>query len=187
MKQINLLRQSAKTKPSWFEKIPYRFHGMPGFFLTIFAFILIGFEIAFLATFYNNLAREMRASEKYLSDLGSQQTSLQREIIKIKSQRKIKPEAMVLERLKEDNQTLLKILEAISSSLPDKAWLHALSQKENKMILQGFALNHHIISRFLKELENSKFFETVKIVKIEQLSQKEGLLKKFTIACNYSR
>ncbi len=183
MKRLNLLRQPAKTKPSLFEKIPYR----PSLFLTIFAFILIGFEIAFLATFYNNLAREIRVSEKYLSDLGSQQTSLQREIIKIKSQRKMKPEAAVLERLKQDNQTLLKILEAISSSLPDKAWLHALSQKENKMILQGFALNHQIISRFLAGLENSKFFETVKIVAIEQLSQKEGLLKKFTIACNYSQ
>lgn len=187
MKKLNLLRQSEKTKPSLFEKIPYRFHGMPGLLLTIFAFILIGFEIAFFATFHNHLAREMRASEKYLSDLGSQQTSLQREIIKIKSRMKMKPEAAVLERLKQDNQTLLKILEAISSSLPDKAWLRALSQKENKITLQGFALNHHIISRFLKGLENSKFFETVKIVKIEQLSQKEGLLKKFIIACNYSR
>lgn len=183
MKRLNLLRQPSKSKPSLFEKIPYH----PSFFLTLFAFILIGFEIAFLATFYNNLAREITSREKYLSGLSSQETSLHREIIKVKSQKKIKPQEPVLERLKQDNQTLLKILEAISSSLPDKAWLNALSQKENKMILEGYALNHNIVSRFLQELENSKFFGTVKIVKIEQLSQKEGLLKKFTISCNYNR
>lgn len=181
MKQINLLGQTGRPKfPSGF-KIPYR----PSTFLTIFAFILIGFEILFLATFYKNLAKEITTSEQYLTDLNGEQTALQRELIKIKSQKKGKPQQDIVARLKQDNQTLLKILEAISSSLPESAWLDALSQKENKIMIQGFATNHVIVSRFLAQLENSKYFELVKIVKIEQLSRKEGLMKKFMIACQY--
>jgi len=181
MKQINLLGQRAVPTSSWMRKIPYR----PSTFLLIFAFILIGFEILFLATFYKNLVREITASGQYLSDLNSRETALQRELIKIKSQKKAKPQQAIVERLKQDNQSLLKILEVITSSLPENAWLDTLSQKENKMIIQGFATNHTIVSRFTAGLENSKYFEMVKIVKIEQLSQKEGLVKKFIIACNY--
>lgn len=181
MKQINLLGQSALPKSSWMRKIPYR----PSTFLLIFAFILIGFEILFLATFYKNLSREITASEQYLSDLNSQQTVLQRDLIKIKSQKKAKPQQAIVDRLKQDNQSLLNMLEAITSSLPEKAWLDTLSQKENKITVEGFALNHAVVSGFMTGLENSKYFETIKIVKIEQLSQKEGLVKKFVIACNY--
>lgn len=181
MKQINLLGQTGQPKLPVGFKIPYR----PSTFLIIFAFILIGFEILFLATFYKNLVKEITASEQYLTDLNGEQTTLQRELIKIKSQKKAKPQQDIVERLKQDNQTLLKILEAISSSLPENAWLDALSQKENKITIQGFASNHTIVSRFLTQLENSKYFELVKIVKIEQLPRKEGLMKKFMIACQY--
>lgn len=181
MKQINLLGQTNRLKfPAGF-KIPYR----PSTFLTIFAFILIGFEILFLATFYKNLGKEITASEQYLSDLSGEQTALQRELIKIKSEKKVKPQQDIVERLKQDNQTLLKILEAVSSSLPENAWLDALSQKENKITIQGFTTNHAIVSRYFAELENSKYFEWIKIVKIEQLSRKEGLVKKFMIVCQY--
>ena len=158
----------------------------PSLFVLLFSFILVVFEVAFLFTFYRNLSQKTAATEEYRSDLNNQIILLQKEVLKLKTDIKIKPKEPprdVILLLKQDNKKIVQILEIFSKRLPQKAWISHLSQKENQFLIDGFALNNGIISDFLLSLQKSDQFSEVKLIKAEQLDEKRGALKKFAIAC----
>ena len=177
--RLNLL-----SGPSSGESVPPRPFGSSPL-LAVFIVILLGFEMAFLVTFYRNLTHQMEAAKKYQADLNQNIGAFQREIVKLKTQQesKIEEASLLGQRLKYDNQKLINILEVFSDRLPSKAWISHLSQQQNRFIIQGFALNNQIISDFMIGLQRSNHFAAVELIKAEQTLQQKRHLKKFAIAC----
>ncbi len=92
----------------------------------------------------------------------------------------------ILDRLKEDGQNLVKVLEAVSQNLPSQTWISYLSQKENVVVVNGFAIDHEAIANFLSKLQRSSYFQNVKLIVSEQLVEPKSPLKKFTVTCDVS-
>ena len=182
--QINLLARlkGGGGRPPQLNR-PFK----PSFFVLVFSFILIGFEVAFLITFYNNLNhREVEVQKKH-TVVTQEISTLQRELVKLKTQEEGKEGVetpRVLDRLKEEGQNLVKVLEAVSQNLPTQAWISYLSQKENAVIVNGFAVDHEAIANFLSKLQHSSYFQNVKLVISEQLVDPKNPLKKFTVTCD---
>ena|SRR3989338_9602222 len=182
--QINLLARlkGGGGRPPQLNR-PFK----PSFFVLVFSFILIGFEVAFLITFYNNLNhREVEVQKKH-TVVTQEISTLQRELVKLKTQEEGKEGVetpRVLDRLKEEGQNLVKVLEAVSQNLPTQAWISYLSQKENAVIVNGFAVDHEAIASFLSKLQHSSYFQNVKLVVSEQLVDSKNPLKKFTVTCD---
>lgn len=184
--QINLLgNRDSQGSP------PFRFKNVfkPSLFILLFAFILIGFEVAFLVTFYNQLSVKEKSLEQRHLSLKTESDSLQKDIEKLKNQKETfdpqKDVSQLIERLKSDSQNLVKILEAVSNNLPTQAWIHHLSQKDHQIIVNGVAIDNEAISHFLSQLKNSNHFKNVKLVIAEHQPKKlkgKGL-KAFTISC----
>lgn len=185
--QINLLARlkGGGGRPPQLNR-PFK----PSFFVLIFSFILIGFEVAFLITFYQRLATQEETLQKKHTTLSEEISTLQRELVKLKTQEEEKEIIVetprILDRLKEDGQNLVKVLEAISQNLPSQAWISYLSQKENIVIVNGFAVDHEAIASFLSKLQRSSYFQNVKLVVSEQLVDVKNPLKKFTVTCDVS-
>lgn len=182
--QINLL---ARLKGGG-GRLP-QFHRpfKPSFFVLLFSFILIGFEVAFLITFYQKLANQEEALQKKQAGLTEEIATLQRELVKLKTQEEGKESIetpRILDRLKEEGQNLVKVLDAVSQNLPSQAWISYLSQKEHVVIVNGFAVDHEAIADFLSKLQRSSYFQNVKLVVSEQLTDPKNPLKKFTVTCD---
>src|SRR3989344_996497 len=106
----------------------------PSFFVLIFAFILLGFEVAFLITFYQRLANQEQTLQKRHAALSEEISTLQRELVKLKTQeegKEVVEAPRVLDRLKEEGQNLVQVLEAVNQNLPSQVWISYLSQKEH--------------------------------------------------------
>ncbi|MBI3018651.1 MAG: PilN domain-containing protein, partial [Deltaproteobacteria bacterium] len=69
-------------------------------------------------------------------------------------------------------------------NLPPQAWISYLSQKDNAVIVNGFAVDHEAIASFLSKLQRSSYFQNVKLVVSEQLVAPKNPLKKFTVTCD---
>lgn len=183
--QINLLARlkGGGGRPPQLHR-PFK----PSFFVLIFSFILIGFEIAFLITFYQRLSNKEEALQKKHAGLTEEISTLQRELVKLKTQEEGKKEtpdtSRIADRLKEEGQNLVKVLEAVSQNLPTQAWISYLSQKENGVIVNGFAVDHEAIANFLSKLQRSSYFQNVKLVISEQLVDPKNPVKKFTVTCD---
>ena len=190
--KINLLKPTEPKRPKGGPGGPRRpIFRRPSFKPTmvtvIFALILLGFEILFIATFYKNLSQRDIITEKTLAQANDEISILNRQRSKLKTDRQgivpiERPESLT-DKLKQDHEKLLTILEVFSKRLPSRAWINYLGQKDNHFIVQGFALNHEIISDFLVQLQKSPHFDEVKLLKAEQLEDKERKLKKFKIMC----
>ncbi len=181
--QINLL-SGLKRAGGGSPRMPFR----PSIFVLIFAFILIGFEIAFLYTFYKNVSfRESKASEQK-DELSLEIESLQREIVKLKSKQEEDTEskkdvAELSQKLKDGSESLLNVLSSVGQSLPESAWISYLSHKENMVVVNGFAIDNEAISGFVLKLKSSPLFEEVKLVLAEQMADQKNPLKRFAISC----
>lgn len=145
--------------------------------------------MAFLATFYNNLNYKIGETKKYHAELDQEISMIQRDLVKLRTQEKITPSPLpsLLDQLKQNDQNLIHILQIFSKMLPSKAWITQLSQKENRFMVHGIALNNETISSFLTGLQTSNLFSNIKLVKAEQLTKKERYLKKFSIACDVEK
>ncbi|HBQ21386.1 MAG: hypothetical protein A2Z91_04135 [Deltaproteobacteria bacterium GWA2_38_16] len=188
--QINLLSQMRPSgggpKPPQFVR-PMK----SSLFVLLFAFIIIGFEIAFAFTFYQNLSQKEASVQNTHGDLQENISALEQEVAKLKSQPTAsledkKREARLLQlsyQLKTDSKNLIKILETVGLTLPAQAWMSELSQKETAITIHGFATDNEAISNFLEKLKQSNSFDNVKLVVSEHIANTRSL-KKFTITCD---
>ncbi len=160
----------------------------PSFFVLIFSFILIGFEVAFLITFYQRIANQEMTAQKKQTALSEEISTLQKELIKLKTQDEgkeiVEHAPRISDRLKEEGQNLVKVLEAVSQNLPTQTWISYLSQKDNVVIVNGFAVDNEAIANFLSKLHQSSYFQNVKLVISEQVVNQKSALKKFTVMCD---
>ncbi len=180
--RINLLSPPGAGND---EKIKRRFVYKPSLFITLFAFILIGFEMAFLMTFYKNISRQILVTKNYQNELTDEIENLTKDINKLKTQEQIFKNTKILDlsKLETASTHIINTLELFSKTLPSEMWMSHVSQRENHFFIHGFALNHEMISRFLIELERSKRFSDVKLIRAEELLNIQRHLKKFTIDC----
>ncbi len=62
-------------------------------------------------------------------------------------------------------------------------WLKSLDKKNEKLTIQGVALDDETIANFMKELQQSKIFTSVELVVTERVNVQKLNLKQFTMVC----
>lgn len=127
----------------------------------------------------------------------NERDDLQKEIADTKVEiKKLTAEAGEIEKFKQQKQELerkldvirdlnaqktgpVEMLDELSLIIPEKAWLIALTNQGDKIVLEGAAVDNTTIAAFMKQLQASKHFDKVTLV----LSKQEGGVQKFSITC----
>jgi len=108
-----------------------------------------------------------------------------KEVEKFKEEKKkLDSQLDIIKQLSKERLKNVKSLDALQNLIPQKAWLTAVKVKENKVEMDGLAIDDIVISEFMQALENSIFYANVGLVNSEEYKKDLGTIKKFTIKCN---
>jgi len=110
--------------------------------------------------------------------------SLTVEVTKAKEAQKVLQDKLnVIEKLRREKASPIKVLDELSISQPEKIHLESLKKEGSKLGLEGIALDDETIANFMTNLRKSKVFKNVDLIVSEQTEQSKIKLKKFTLSC----
>lgn len=87
----------------------------------------------------------------------------------------------VINTLKARKAGPVHMMDEISTATPEKLTLTGLSEKDGRILLEGFALNHEIIAQFNSNLEMSDWFDEVFLIEIEEEETEGFRFQSFSI------
>ncbi|MEC7240544.1 MAG: PilN domain-containing protein [Myxococcota bacterium] len=87
----------------------------------------------------------------------------------------------VIAELKARKMGPVHMMDELSTATPEKLTLTGLSEKDGRLLLEGFALNHEIIAQFNSNLEMSDWFDEVFLISIEEEEQEGFRFQSFSI------
>lgn len=137
--------------------------------------------------------KETREKEEMISQISKMKEEiayykkLNAEVTKAKEAQKVLQEKLnVIEKLRKEKSSPVRILDELSIHKPEKLHLESLKKQGSKLDLEGLAMDDETIANFMTNLRNSKFFKSVDLIVSEQVEQSKIKLKKFTLSCEIS-
>jgi type IV pilus assembly protein PilM len=150
-----------------------------------------GLFLVFLLCFTINLAFGMQVDsvQSVNNELKSQIENNKKTVDKVKllqSEKKLLEEKLnAIEDLKLKKIGPVRLLDELSINCPDKLQMTSLSETNGKVKLTGVAASSPDISKFMSQIEQSVFFDTVVLHTIEQVEQDGIKLKEFSITTDF--
>lgn len=104
------------------------------------------------------------------------------EVSKFKEAKKVLENKLgVIETLKKGKAGPVKMLDELSSLIPEKLWLNSFKEQGGSISLDGTAISNEVIAQFMTELEKSSNFKDIELVVTEQVEQGGLKMKKFSL------
>lgn len=89
----------------------------------------------------------------------------------------------IIRSISKERLKVVKAMDSLHKNVPQQAWLTELVVKDNYAAkIRGFALDDFVVSNLIQNLDESIFFENVKLVSSQESSVTEGKLRKFEIS-----
>ena len=126
---------------------------------------------------------------------------LDRKIVSIKTElEKIEKDAARIEEMKKTEATIQKridvikrlekrkigpvrMLDEVSTVIPEKLWLNDLRSKGALLTLNGVAIDNETIALFMTKLEGSDQFENIELKIAKEKKIKQYMFKEFSLTC----
>jgi len=124
---------------------------------------------------------------RYQNDIKRLKVDVQK-VDRVKAQRnELNNKLAIIDKLKNAQKGPVHLLDQVASCIPPRVWLKAMSENGESMSIQGQALEHVSISKFMQALEKSPFFENVELS--NTASESKGAkgsedIKSFSLTCN---
>lgn len=176
MIRINLLPYREKQKQAGLKK---QVLILSGSFL---AFILVLVVIHFYMSFsISGLEKTIQEKEETLTRLNKIVGEV--ETFK-KDKNSLEKKLSIIARLEENRLSEVRYLDDLNLAVPSRdVWLDRLTQKETELQLEGVARNNMVLSRFMRNLENMSFLQTVDLISSKQKEFSGMKLYSFVLSC----
>lgn len=154
-----------------------------------FLFLCLVFAVALCFALFMGKNKELEkniAAKKYIEKQEEIMENTKKEIESIKDSKKLIIEKInVIKDLQKERPILVYSLDELTTSIPENVYLTSLSREEQNITLKGIALSNSDIGVFIENIENTKTFDSPKIVDIKKI-KKEGYLDsaQFNIVAN---
>jgi len=133
-----------------------------------------------------------RVVQGTIDDLNTKITTANREVERLKKEigevekfkarkAELQQKVDIISKLQEGRTGPMKVFDAISASIPEKCWIDQLSIKDDKVSLNGVALNNYTIANFMTALGQSGRFRDVVLGSAEQATVMNTKLVKFNL------
>ena len=93
----------------------------------------------------------------------------------------------VVESLQANRAETVYLLDQLVRQLPDGVYLKSVSQKVNKVTVNGFAQSNARVSTFMRNLESSPYLEKPVLIEIHAFSDKAARLSEFSLNVSLTR
>ncbi|HEC25289.1 MAG TPA: hypothetical protein ENI54_04685 [bacterium] len=174
MIKINLNKKSKKTK------VKIKMGGLPIYFI-------VPIVIAAIAIFFLQSSAESRISgvNRSIKIYNSRVATLMPKVRAVNIIRKRESEIFqkinIIKALKKEQIGPVGYIYYITSAIPKFSWINSLKSTDGNMRISGIALDGQVVSIFMKNLENTGFFDNINLVQTSEV-KKQGLkLQNFSL------
>lgn len=123
--------------------------------------------------------RKISVTDKRINDL----KDVEKKVEEFKEKNKeLERRIQVIAELEKKRTGPLYVMEALSASIPEKAWISDLQSKGNNASISGVAWNEFTVSDFMKSLQKSSYFDNVNLKVIKKTSVNNLPLRSFEIS-----
>jgi len=110
------------------------------------------------------------------------------EVSQLKAQKKaLEDKTKVIDRLQNRRTGPVRMMDALSSIIPAKAWITSLKESGKSIKLSCMAVNEEVISDFMINMEKSPFFSGVRLSAITNVGGGSFPRKKFGLSARLLR
>ncbi|HON58816.1 MAG TPA: PilN domain-containing protein [Smithella sp.] len=176
MIKINLLPYREKEKK---ENIARQIFVAAGS-LVIFLLLLAGVQI-WISSSISDLEDRVQSAEAKLADLDKQLGDLE----KFKKQKQeLEMKLGVISTLEENRIAPVKTLDELAALVPVKdIWLTKISQKGNKMTIEGMGRDNIVVADFMKAVEKFEPIQSVDLISSKKTEVSGITLQQFNFSC----
>lgn len=126
-----------------------------------------------------NTQAKINSTQKQIDDLKDVEQKV--EDFKKKNQ-ELEERIKLIAELEKMRSGPLLVVDALSSAIPERAWINEFESKGETASIKGIAWNEFTVADFLKSLENSKQFDDVEIKSIEKEEFNDLVVREFEIS-----
>jgi type IV pilus assembly protein PilN len=135
---------------------------------------------------YSGLSEDVQALTQSKQSLETKAQKLRAETKKVEEledKKKLLGEKLTtIARLKSNKKGPVKVLNDVTVSLPERIWLESVKEKNGYVEINGVSLDNQTVSEFIYRLEQSPYFDQVKLI-FSQLYLKDNVnLKQFSLS-----
>ena len=143
------------------------------------AIVILGLAAAAIVVQWLSATRTINQLDEQVNQLTVEKNRLAPIIVEVQKYQarlaELEEKEKLIERLKSERQGPVRMLDALSSELPDFVWLTKLQQKGNDITIDGMAASYVSIADYIRKLEDSDWFQNVELVdaKVDQKQEQE--------------
>ncbi len=167
------------------EKKDYRIQYVTHGAVLVASFLVFFLLFGILQISANSKMSKLEKMKKRLTNEDTRLSKITKEVEGLDVKRKwLVNKLTTIARLKAVKQEPVKVLDALTSSIPEKSWIETVVKRGESIEFTGVALDNQTVSLLMRQLENSDFFDKVDLVFSKQLLQNEVPLKQFSLSAS---
>ena len=150
----------------------------------VFVLVLVFLLIGLVQWVYVNQSRALQSQisdrKVKLEKLRAQKRQIEQHKVDMKV---LEKKLAIITELKKNKARPVRILDELSTHMPNKMCLRSLKKEGAKLEMGGWALDDEVIANFMTSLQHSRYFSGVELIVTERFKP-EGTdinIKKFTI------
>jgi type IV pilus assembly protein PilN len=147
-----------------------------GVFLAV---AILGLAIAAIVVQWLSMTRQLGQLDEEINQLTAEKNRLAPIILEVQKYQaklaELEEKEKLIERLKSEREGPVRILDALSSELPDFVWLTKLTQAGPQVTIDGMAASYVSIADYIRKLEDNEWFQNVELIdaKVDQREEQE--------------
>jgi type IV pilus assembly protein PilN len=147
-----------------------------GVFLAV---AILGLAVAAIVVQWLSMTRQLSQLDEEINQLTAEKNRLAPIILEVQKYQaklaELEEKEKLIERLKSEREGPVRMLDALSSELPDFVWLVALDQRGPQVTIDGMAASYVSIADYIQKLEENEWFHNVELIdaKVDQRAEQE--------------
>ena len=143
------------------------------------AIAILGLAVAAIVVQWLSMTRQLSQLDEEINQLTAEKNRLAPIILEVQKYQaklaELEEKEKLIERLKSEREGPVRMLDALSSELPDFVWLTKLDQRGPQVSIEGMAASYVSIADYIRKLEDNEWFQNVELIdaKVDQQQEQE--------------
>jgi type IV pilus assembly protein PilN len=143
------------------------------------AVAILGLAVAAIVVQWLSMTRQLSQLDEEINQLTAEKNRLAPIILEVQKYQaklaELEEKEKLIERLKREREGPVRMLDALSSELPDFVWLVKLQQGGSQVTIDGMAASYVSIADYINKLEDNEWFQNVELIdaKVDQKQEQE--------------
>jgi len=143
------------------------------------AVAILGLAVAAIVVQWLSMTRQLSQLDEEINQLTAEKNRLAPIILEVQKYQaklaELEEKEKLIERLKSEREGPVRMLDALSSELPDFVWLTKLQERGSQVTIDGMAASYVSIADYIGKLEDNEWFQNVELIdaKVDQRQEQE--------------